>query len=408
MRPLLSPLRDGSKSARWALAILLTFGANFAQGAEVIKIGVAGPMSGELAKMGHNIRTGVEMAIAEWNATGGVLGSKIELLVGDDQLDPLQAKRVAQKMVKEGVWGIIGHLNSSSSISASTVYNEAGIPQITPSSTDPRLTEQGLDNVFRTCGRDDQQAAVAADFIYNHLKARRVAVIHDKTPYGQGLGEAFKRAVSKRGKGLVVAYEGITQGEQDHTAVLKKIKTTRPQAIYFGGIYPDGGLVLRQARELGIKAFFVSGDGVIDPEFVKIAGEEAALGSYLTFSPDPALVPSASAFIEKYKKKYGGLGPYSISAYDATNVLLHAIQLAKPKDNTKGELIKVSKAIHAMTHEGTLGRLRWDRKGDLVDSPYVVYITKKGGRFEGWFEQITDFPPGPRPPAKGIKGTFKK
>ncbi len=393
---MLGLLKKEWKSLGLVLIISFVLGLPIAHGAEVVKIGVAGPMSGEAAKLGYDMRTGVEMAIAEWNSSGGVLGRKIELLIGDDQLDPRQASKVAKKMVKEGVWGVIGHLNSSSSISASSIYHEAGIPQITPSSTDPRFTEQGYNNVFRTCGRDDQQAAVAADFVLDHLKARRVAVIHDKTFYGRSLAEAFKRAVSKKGKGHIVAFEGIIQGSQDYTPVLKGVRTTRPQVIYFAGIYPEGGLILKQARELGIMATFVSGDGAIDPEFVKIAGEEVVPGSYFTFSPDPTLVPSATPFIEKYKKKYGGLGPYSINSYDAANILIHAIAKAKPREVTKEELTKVSMVIHNMSHKGVMGILRWDRKGDLVNPPYVIYVTKRGGRFQGWFEQITGLPQGYR------------
>jgi branched-chain amino acid transport system substrate-binding protein len=190
---------------------------------DVIKIGIAGPMTGAQAKMGTDFRNGVTIAADEWNSRGGILGKKIEIVIGDDQADPKQAVAVANKLVNEGVAGIIGHFNSSCSIPASDVYNRAGIPMITPASTNPQLTERGYRGVFRVCGRDDQQGKVAAEFIINKLKIKRVAIIHDKTTYGQGLADEFKKNLGSAAD--VVYYGSITQGDKDFKTVLTSITT---------------------------------------------------------------------------------------------------------------------------------------------------------------------------------------
>ncbi|MDD5434554.1 MAG: branched-chain amino acid ABC transporter substrate-binding protein [Nitrospira sp.] len=341
-----------------------------------IKVGVASPMTGDQSKMGLDMKNGADMAVKEWNQKGGVLGKKIELLVEDDQHDPKQAVSIANKLVNAGAAGIIGHFNSSTSIPASAVYNKANMPMITPASTNPQLTEQGFPNVFRVCGRDDQQGLVAATFVASVLQLKKVAVIHDKTTYGQGLADEFVKALGKRVE--VVYYNGIIQGDKDFRAVLTAMKEKMPQLLYFGGIYPDGGLLIKQARELGITIPFMSGDGVIDQKFVEIAGP-ASEGSYLTFSPDPQHIPSAGDFLKNYKSGYGEPGPYSIYAYDATNVLLSAIGSAKSTDGTT-----VTKTIHGMKHTGALGEIQWNEKGDIIHSPYVVWITKDGKFTEHW------------------------
>ena len=341
-----------------------------------IRIGVVGPMTGDQSKMGLDVKNGTELAVKEWNRKGGVLGKKIELLVEDDQHDPKQAVAVANKLVNAGAAGIIGHFNSSASIPASAVYNRSKVPMITPASTNPQLTEQGFEYVFRVCGRDDQQGLVAAIFVSDVLKLKKVAVIHDKTTYGQGLADEFKKALGD--KVAVVYYSGVIQGDKDFRSVLTAIKGKKPELLYFGGIYPEGGLLIKQARELGINIPFMSGDGVIDQKFIEIAGP-ASEGSYLTFSPDPANIPSAKDFLNSYKSIYGEAGPYSIYAYDAANIMLQAIA---DTQSTDGE--KIIKTIHNMKHSGALGELQWDVKGDVLRSPYIVWVTKNGKFEEYW------------------------
>lgn len=342
----------------------------------LIKIAVVGPMTGDQSKQGNDLKNGVELAVAEWNEKGGVLGKRIKLFVEDDQHDPKQAVAVANKLVNSGIGGVIGHWNSSATIPASDVYNRASIPMITPASTNPQVTDRGLPNVFRICGRDDQQGKVAAEFALKALKVRKVAILHDKTTYGQGLADEFKKALGDQA--LVVYYDGITQGDKDYRAILTSIKIKLPDLFFFGGIYPEGGLLAKQAKEAGITAPMLSGDGVIDPVFIEIAGP-AANGTYLTFTPDTTKLPAAKDALARYRKRYGEPGPYSFYAYDAANVLLLGISKAATTDGKK-----VSETIHSITYDGITGLIQFDQKGDIPKIQYVVWLTKDGKFEEYW------------------------
>ena len=376
MRIALQYLKTGTSIAA---LILMTGCAKTEPGA--IRIAVAGPMTGDQSKQGNDLKNGVELAVAEWNERGGVLGKKIELLIGDDQHDPKQAVAVANKFVNSGVVGVVGHWNSSASIPASEVYHRAGIPMITPASTNPQVTDRGYLNVFRVCGRDDQQGRVAAEFVIGELKAKRVAILHDKTTYGQGLADEFKKALGDRIE--VVYYSGIIQGDKDFRGVLTTVASKKPDVFFFGGIYPEGGLLAKQAIEVGLKAPMMSGDGVIDPVFVQIAGV-AAEGTYLTFSPDTTQLPAAQEVLRKYRAKYGEPGPYSFYAYDAAQVLLHGMRTAGTTDG-----FAISQAIHTSSHDGITGRLQFDIKGDLLTTQYVVWITRNG-KFEEIWKPVRD------------------
>lgn len=346
-----------------------------------ILIGIAGPMTGDQSKLGGDLERGAQLAVDEWNAKGGISGRKIRLEIGDDQHDPKQAVSVANKLINLGIVGMVGHFNSSASIPASSVYHDAGIPMITPASTNPKLTEQGYANVFRVVGRDDQQGRVAAAFVTRHLKAKRVAILHDKTTYGQGLAEEFRKSLAEHAdEGVeVISFDGVIQGERDFRGILTTLKSRQPDLFFFGGIFPEGGQLVKQAKEVGLTAPMMSGDGVIDPKFIEIAGE-AAEGTYLTFTPDPDKMPQAAGFLKKYRAKYGNeLAPYAIYAYDASNILLKAIS---DSGSTEGK--KVSAAIRSMKYDGALGHVEFDDKGDITKAPYIVWITKNGQFEEYW------------------------
>ncbi len=378
---------------RWCWLLLGAVLASPAWAGELppVKLGLVIPMAGEAGHIGQSMRQAAELAVADWTEK---LGRKVQLVLGDDQFDPKQAVAVAEKLIQDGVWGVVGHFYSSSSIPASSVYYQAGIPMVTATSTHPWLTAQGFDNVFRVSGRDDQHALSAAEFILSRLRAHRIAVVSDRTEYGRTLADTLIRTVERRaGRRIVVAVEEITQGDKDFSGVVARLKTREPDVVYFGGIFREGGYLVRQMRQAGMRAAFVSGDGVLDPEFVKIAGEEAANGTYLTFAPDPRLLPAAGPFIQRFEARYGPIGPYVLYTYDAMGMLMRAIQIAKPSTNSKEELRKVLKVMHTMEYDGTLGRLRWDKNGDLATSPYVVYVTRKGGSLQGWFEQLTGISP---------------
>lgn len=359
-----------------SVALLLVSGCQKKEAA-VIRIGITGPMTGDQSRFGMDFRNGVSLAVDDWNARGGLLGKKIEVIIEDDQHDPKQAVSVANKIVNSGAVGIIGHFNSSCSIPASDIYNRAGIPMISPGSTNPQLTEKGYKGVFRVCGRDDQQGKVGADFAIGQLKLKKVAVIHDKTTYGQGLADEFKKALGNQVE--VVYYGGIVQGDKDFKSVLTSIKEKNPELIYFGGIYTEMGLLARQAKELGLKAPFMSGDGSYADEFIQIAGAQAAEGTYLTFTPDPNNIPYAKDFITRYTKQFGKEGAYSIYAYDAATIMLNAIKAANSTDSKA-----IIEKLHTTEFEGAMGKIRFNDKGDVTAPPYVVWVTRNGHFTERW------------------------
>ncbi|HEY3346103.1 MAG TPA: branched-chain amino acid ABC transporter substrate-binding protein [Nitrospirota bacterium] len=343
---------------------------------EDIKVGIAGPMTGDQSRYGVDFSNGVSLAIEKWEKQGGVNGKRVALIKGDDQHDPKQAVSVANKLINDGVSGVIGHFNSSCSIPASKVYSEAGVLEITPATTNPQFTEQGLKTVFRVCGRDDQQGKTAAGFILNNLKKTRIAVLDDKTTYGQGITAVFKTAVA--GKADIVYSGRVIQGDKDFKSVLASIKAAKPEVIYFGGMYPEAGLMLKQAKELGLDADWVGGDGLMDGKLLEIAGSNAE-GAYITFTPDPSSIESAKGFMEQYRKKFGEPGPYSVYAYVAADVMFTALNATK---STDGKVL--AGYIRANTFEGPLGTVKFSDKGDNINASYVVWQVK-----DGKFVQLT-------------------
>jgi branched-chain amino acid transport system substrate-binding protein len=355
-----------------AVALVTVLGAAHAQAASTVKIGAAGPMTGDQGAFGQEIKNGVIIAVDEWNAKGGVLGKRIEIVWGDDQRDPKQAVAVANKFVNEGVAGVVGHFNSSCSIPASTIYHDGKLVQITPASTNPAFTERGLWNVFRACGRDDQQGSVAAAFIAKKLKRTKVAVLHDKTTYGQGLADETVKALGKA-RIKPVYYGGITQGDKDYRPVLTAVKQKGPEVVFYGGIYPEAILLTKQMRELGMKASFVSGDGVWTKEYIEIAGKDAE-GAFITFTPDQTKIKEAQAVIKKHKERFGSdVGAYTVYSYVAANMLLDAIAATKTTDGPK-----IAEHIRKTKWNTALGPIQFDNKGDVLVSPYVVWEVKNG------------------------------
>lgn len=351
------------------LVLVAALAASCNLGPKTVKIGVAGPMTGPNAKQGNDFLNGVQLAADEWNAKNGVLGRTVEVVPVDDRSDPKEAVMAANKLVNLGAAGVIGHYESSCSIPASVIYSEAGTVQITPSSTNPDLTlKEKRTTIFRACGRDDQQGSMAARFVREKLKLKRVAVVDDKTTYGQGLAREFEKNLGPGVK--VVAYENLQRGDKDFSAILTKIRPFNPEAVYFGGYYTEAGLLVTQMRRLGMRAAFISGDATIDQEFLNIAGKDAE-GTLLSYGPEVKQLESARKFIESYRAKYGDVGPYSLYAYDAANVLLKGIAAAKSAEGAK-----IAQAIHSMTFAGARGDLAFDDNGDLRNIPYVMWIVK--------------------------------
>ena len=361
------------------LAVALLFGlAACEKKSDVIKIGVAGPITGAYAKFGEQLVRGATAAAEAINEAGGINGKMIEIVQGDDQCDPKQARAVANTFVNEEVHAVVGHFCSSSTIPASEVYDEANILQITPASTNPQVTDRGLTAVFRTCGRDDQQGNVAGDFIAKQLKAKRVAVIHDKDTYGQGLADATKARLNSNGVKEVL-YEGITRGDKDFNSLVTKMKGLKVDAIYFGGIHTEAGLIVRQVREQGLKATFISGDGIVTSEFASIAGP-ATNGVMMTFGADPRNLPGAVDVVKQFRDS--GYEPEAYTLYSYTTVQVIAKALGAMDLTSDGA--KLAEYIKANSFDTVMGKKEFDSKGDLKVTDYVVYkwAPSGGGKYD--------------------------
>lgn len=337
-----------------------------------IKFGVAGPITGANAAFGAQLKNGAQQAVDDINAAGGILGQKVTLQAGDDVSDPKQGVSVANKFAGDGVKFVVGHFNSGVSIPSSQVYEEAGIVQITPASTNPQFTERGMWNTFRTCGRDDQQGAVAGGYLADKFKGKKVAVVHDKTPYGKGLADETQKAMNAKGLKEVV-YEGVNPGEKDYSALVSKLKQAGVDVVYFGGLHTEAGLIIRQMRDQGLNAPLMSGDGIVSAEFVSIAGPGAD-GTLMTFSPDPRKNPNAKDVVAKFKAKNFEPEAYTLYSYAAAQILAEAAKQAGGTDGKKmSDIMKSGKPFKTV-----IGDISYDKKGDITRPDYIMYVWKKG------------------------------
>ena len=339
-----------------------------------IKIGLAAVESGPDAQIGSTMLQGSQVAIDEWNAKGGVLGRQIQSISLDDEGKPDKAVNVAQTLVDAGAVAILGHLNSGCSIPASRVYNQGHVLMITPGSTNPDLTEQGYPYVFRICGRDDQQGAVAGAYMFDVLKLKKIAILHNKTAYGEGLATEVKKTFEAKG-GQVVMFQGIGQDETDFSANISVIKGSGAEGFFWGGMYGQGGPICLKMRQSGVNIPFLSGDGCFAQPLIDTVGANAP-GVYLTFGPDYHQLPAAQPFLDTYRKKYGQEGAYSVYGYDAANVYLTAVQQAGTTDPDK-----VAAAMKSTTFDTILGKVEFNDKGDTKASGYVLW-TIKDGKFQ--------------------------
>src|SRR3974390_831523 len=336
-----------------------------------VKIAVGGPITGPSAATGAQMKNGVDQAAADINATGGILGQKIQVSYGDDVSDPKQGVSVANKFAADGVKFVIGHYNSGVTIPSSEVYQENGILQITPASTNPTVTERKMWNIFRVCGRDDQQGKVAGDYILKHFKGKKVAVVHDKTTYGKGLADETKKTINAGGMKEVL-YEGINTGDKDYSALVSKIKQSRAHLAYFGGLYTEGGLIVRQMRDQGVKAPLMGGDGITSDEFAAVGGPGVE-GTLMTYGPDPRNKPQAKNALAEFRKKGFEPEAYTLYSYAGVQVIKQAAEAGKSLDPKK-----VAEKMHSgMKFKTVLGDLSFDKKGDITKLDYVMYIWKK-------------------------------
>jgi len=336
-----------------------------------VKFGVGGPITGPSAATGAQMKNGVDQAAADINATGGILGQKITVAYGDDVSDPKQGVSVANKFAADGIKFVIGHYNSGVTIPSSEVYQENGILQITPASTNPTVTERKMWNIFRVCGRDDQQGQVAGEYIVKHFKGKKIAIVHDKTTYGKGLADETRKTINKGGMKDVL-YEGVNTGEKDFSALVSKIKQSGADLIYWGGLYTEGGLIVRQMRDQGVKAPLMGGDGITSDEFASVGGPGVE-GTLMTYGPDPRNKPEAKKVVEEFRAKKFEPEAYTLYSYAGVQIIKQAAEAAKSLDPKK-----VAEKMHSGMHFKTvLGDISYDKKGDITKLDYVMYIWKK-------------------------------
>lgn len=348
--------------------------AAFAGAAQAdLRVGIAGPMTGQYASAGDQIRKGAEMAVADINAKGGVLGQKLVLEVGDDACDPKQAVSVANTMVNKKIDFMHGHWCSSSTIPASDVYAEAGIPMATVS-TNPKVTERGLKNIFRIMGRDDQQGAVAGGYLAAHFAQQKIAVVDDKSAYGKGLADEIAKAMTAKNVKPTLR-ESITGGEKDYSALVTKLKAAGVSVLAFGGYHTELALILRQAQQAGLKLTAMGGDTMTNSELVTAAGT-AADNVLFTFAPDPRKNPSAADVVKRFRNAKVEPEGYVMYAYAAMQLFAQAAEQVK-----SAKPAAVQKALAAGSFDTVIGKLAFDAKGDNKAPGFVVYRWQ-GGNYD--------------------------
>ncbi|WP_413197391.1 branched-chain amino acid ABC transporter substrate-binding protein [Pararobbsia alpina] len=348
----------------------------FADDVQVVKIGFAGPLTGAVSRVGKDLQYGAQLAIDEENARKPTIGGKpvkFELDVEDDQADPRIAIQVAQKLVDDGVVGVIGHYNSGCSIPASAVYHQAGVAMITPGSTNPTLTQQGFKNVFRTMGHDGIGGVVAGHFSVEQLKAKRIGIIDDRTAFGQGIADAFEKGV-KAANGNIVDREYTNDKAVDFRAILTAMKAKNVDVIFFGGLDEQGAALVKQMRSLGMNTLLFGAGALKSNAFLQIAGP-AGEGTQ-DLEPGPALdkLPAAVDFGKRYKARFNqDVELYAPFAYDAALAMIKAVHDANSLDRAK-----IVTALATVQVKGVTGDIKFDPNGDLITPPYTLFEVQKG------------------------------
>ncbi|MNS54769.1 Leucine-, isoleucine-, valine-, threonine-, and alanine-binding protein precursor [compost metagenome] len=357
-------------------ALGVAAGLTFAAGAhaQTIKIGVVGPTTGAVTQYGDMVREGVDTAIERINAAGGVNGKKLEAVVIDDGCEPKQGPVAANRVVNSKIGFVVGHVCSGATIAAADIYNNEGVVMVTPSATAPAVTDgKNYEFIFRTIGRDDQQGPAAAQFILEKIKPKKAAVLHDKQSYGQGIATAVKNDLEKGGVPVAI-FEGVNAGDSDYSAVITKLKAQGVDFVYYGGYHPEMGLLLRQAAEQGVKAKWMGPEGTGNPDIDAIAGD--AVESMLLTLPADFTQNAANADIVKAfeAKKRNASGAFQMTAYAATQVIADGIKGAGSDDPTK-----VAKYLHANSFDTPIGKVSWNKQGDLTNFKFDVFTWHKDG-----------------------------
>ncbi|MCP8893933.1 branched-chain amino acid ABC transporter substrate-binding protein [Shinella daejeonensis] len=338
-----------------------------------IVIGLVAPLTGPVAAYGDQVKNGAEAAVAEINKNGGILGEQVVLKLADDGGEPKQGVSAANQLVGEGIRFVVGPVTSGVAVPASEVFAENGVLMVTPTATAPDITARGLPNILRTCGRDDQQAEVAANYVLANLKDKKVAIIHDKGTYGKGLADSFKAALNAGGVEEVL-YDSVTPGERDFNALITRLKADGVEVIYFGGYHPEGGLLARQLNDLSVKALIIGGEGLSNSEYWAI-GNEAAAGTMFTNATDALKSPDSQTAVKVLAEK--GIPPeaFTLNAYAAVEVLKAGIEKVGSADD--------SAAVAAALKTGepiptAIGQLTYGEDGDLTSQSFSLFKWEDG------------------------------
>jgi branched-chain amino acid transport system substrate-binding protein len=348
-----------------------------APAAEVVRIGHVAPLTGGIAHLGKDNENGARLAVEEINAAGGIQAGgktyKFELLAEDDKADPKEGTLVATKLVDAGVAAVVGHLNSGTTIPASKIYADASVAQISPSATNPRYTLQGFKTAFRVVANDNQQGAVLANYAADEMKAKTIAIVDDRTAYGQGLADVVERVAKERGL-KVVAREFTTDKATDFNAILTKIRAAKPDVIMYGGMDATAGPMAKQIKQLGIKSPLLAGDGVCSPEFLKLAGDAANILTCSMAGEAVDKLAKGSEFVAKYKARFNtDVQLYSPYAYDAVYVIAEAIKRAGSVDRAA-----IAAAVPATNYQGVTGNIVFDENGDIKGGAISMFTVKDG------------------------------
>ena len=353
-----------------SLAAVLAFGT---PARADITIGLIAPLTGQVAAYGDQVKNGAEAAVAAINEKGGVIGEKLVLKLADDAGDPGQGVSAANLLVGEGVKYVVGPVTSGVAMAVSDVFAENGVLMVTPTATAPELTARGYTNVFRTCGRDDQQAVVAADYVLKNLKDKRIAVIHDKGTYGQGLADAFKAAINAGGV-QEVEYNALTPGEKDMSALIARLKDANVDVIYFGGYHPEGGLLARQLADAGLKALIIGGEGLSNTEYWAIA-TNAGAGTLFTNATDALKNPASAEAVKVLEAAKIPPEAFTLNAYAAVEVIAAGITRVGSAEDPA--------AVAAAIRDGqpiktAIGDLTYGESGDLSSPSFTLYKWEDG------------------------------
>jgi branched-chain amino acid transport system substrate-binding protein len=357
--------------AALAQAVLIV-GCGGSDESNTTPIAIVGPVTGQYASFGAQMTNGGQMAVEDINEAGGVLGKKLDLQIGDDACDPKQAVAVANQMAGNNVALVAGHYCSGSSIPASKVYAEADMVQISPASTNPAFTDDRAGpNIYRVCGRDDQQGGIAGKYLATHFADKDIAIVHDKTAYGKGLADEVKKTLNAAGKQETL-YEAITAGDKDYSALVSKLKQANIDVLFYGGYHTEAGLIIRQMRDQGMATILMGGDALITQEFWSITGP-AGEGTLMTFSPDPRKNPAAAEVVKRFKEK--GIEPegYVLYTYAAVQTWKQAAEKAKSTESAD-----VVKAMNDTEFDTVIGKFKFNEKGDPNLPPYAVYRWSNG------------------------------